>query len=59
MHVPSAYSYAFMSTRSITPRVLCSEPIGISVATTCGPKAALSDSSVRKKSARSRSSMFT
>ena len=32
-----------MSTRSITPRVSCSEPIGISVATTCGPKAALSD----------------
>ena len=37
----------------------CSAPIGISVATTCGPKAALSESSVRKKSARSRSSMFT
>ena len=48
-----------MSTRSMTPRTSCSEPIGISVATTCGPKAALSESSVRKKSARSRSSMFT
>ena len=48
-----------MSTRSMTPRTSCSEPIGISVATTCGPKAAFSDSSVRKKSARSRSSMFT
>ena len=32
-----------MSTRSISPRMSCSEPIGISVATTCGPKAALSD----------------
>src|SRR5215216_2243100 len=48
-----------MSTRSITPRISCAEPIGISVATTCGPNALLSDSSVRKKSARSRSSMFT
>src|SRR3954454_20301768 len=48
-----------MSTRSIRPRVLCSEPIGISVATTCGPNASLSPSSARKKSARSRSSMFT
>src|SRR3954451_20231114 len=48
-----------MSTRSITPRTSCSEPIGISVATTWGPKAVLSESSVRKKSARSRSSMFT
>ena len=48
-----------MSTRSITPRTSCSEPIGISVATTCWPKADLSDSSVRKKSARSRSSMLT
>ena len=48
-----------MSTRSITPRSSCSAPIGISVATTCGPNAALSPSSVRKKSARSRSSMFT
>src|SRR5215216_129067 len=48
-----------MSTRSMMPRMSCSEPIGISVATTCGPKAAFSDSSVRKKSARSRSSMFT
>ena len=43
----------------MTPRTSCSLPIGISVATTCGPKAAFSDSSVRKKSARSRSSMFT
>ena len=48
-----------MSTRSITPRTSCSGPIGISVATTCGPKDSLSGSSVRKKSARSRSSMFT
>src|SRR5215212_2757001 len=48
-----------MSTRSITPRISCSEPIGISVATTWGPKAVFSESSVRKKSARSRSSMFT
>src|SRR5215208_3399997 len=48
-----------MSTRSISPRISCSEPIGISVATTCGPKAAFRESSVRKKSARSRSSMFT
>src|SRR3954454_4572607 len=48
-----------MSTRSISPRISCSEPIGISVATTCWPKAPFSDSSVRKKSARSRSSMFT
>src|SRR4051794_18547382 len=48
-----------MSTRSTTPRISCSEPIGISVATTWGPKAAFSDSSVRKKSARSRSSMLT
>ena len=39
--------------------MLCSAPIGISVATTCGPNASLSESSVRKKSARSRSSMFT
>ena len=37
----------------------CSDPIGISVATTWAPKASLSDSRVRKKSARSRSSMFT
>ena len=37
----------------------CSVPIGISVATTWGPNAALSESSVRKKSARSRSSMLT
>src|SRR5579884_891208 len=48
-----------MSTRSITPETSCSEPMGISVATTCGPKAALRLSSVRKKSARSRSSMLT
>ena len=41
------------------PRTSCSEPIGISVATACGPKASFSESSVRKKSARSRSSMFT
>src|SRR5919199_282250 len=48
-----------MSTRSTTPEISCSKPIGISVATTCGPNAALRPSSVRKKSARSRSSMFT
>ena len=48
-----------MSIRSITPRTSCSAPIGISVATACGPNALLSASSVRKKSARSRSSMFT
>ncbi len=48
-----------MSTRSITPRTSCSRPIGISVATTCGPNAPFSCSSVRKKSARSRSSMVT
>ena len=48
-----------MSTRSITPSISCSEPIGISVATTCWPNACLSCSSVLKKSARSRSSMFT
>src|SRR5919199_188060 len=48
-----------MSTRSMTPRTSCSEPIGISVATTCAPNAAFRPSSVRKKSARSRSSMFT
>src|SRR5215213_1106731 len=48
-----------MSIRSITPWSSCSLPIGISVATTCWPKACLRDSSVRKKSARSRSSMFT
>src|SRR3954451_24964494 len=56
--VPS-YSYAFMSIRSITPLNSCSAPIGISVATACGPKLSLSWSIVRKKSARSRSSMFT
>ena len=50
---------AFMSIRSMTPRVSCSEPIGISVATTWLPKALLSDSRARKKSARSRSSMLT
>ena len=38
-----------MSTRSITPRTSCSAPIGISVATTCGPKAALSESSVAEE----------
>ena len=54
-----SYSNAFMSIRSITPRTSCSEPIGISVATTWGPKASLSESSARKKSARSRSSMLT
>src|SRR5687767_5569555 len=48
-----------MSTRSITPWSSCSLPIGISVATTCWPKASLRESSARKKSARSRSSMFT
>src|SRR5829696_7224806 len=48
-----------MSTRSMTPRISCSAPIGISVATTCGPNALLSESRVRKKSARSRSSMLT
>ena len=48
-----------MSTRSIRPLTSCSEPIGISVATTCGPNASLSESRARKKSARSRSSMFT
>src|SRR5215218_6272105 len=48
-----------MSTRSITPRISCSAPIGISVATTWGPNAFLSESRVRKKSARSRSSMLT
>ena len=41
------------------PRTSCSVPIGISVATTCGPNAAFSESRQRKKSARSRSSMFT
>src|SRR5215203_12972 len=48
-----------MSTRSMTPRISCSAPIGISVATTCGPNALLRESRVRKKSARSRSSMLT
>src|SRR5918996_296356 len=48
-----------MSMRSITPSSSCSVPIGISVATTCWPKACLSDSRLRKKSARSRSSMLT
>src|SRR4051794_20539999 len=48
-----------MSIRSITPRTSCSRPIGISVATAWGPKLSLIWSSVRKKSARSRSSMFT
>src|SRR5215211_916228 len=48
-----------MSTRSMTPRISCSAPIGISVATTWGPNALLRDSRVRKKSARSRSSMLT
>src|SRR5215208_2917502 len=48
-----------MSIRSIRPSSSCSTPIGISVATTCWPKACLSDSRLRKKSARSRSSMFT
>src|SRR5919204_2164656 len=48
-----------MSMRSIRPRNSCSEPIGISVATTCEPNADFSDSNGRKKSARSRSSMFT
>src|SRR4051794_16521601 len=48
-----------MSTRSTTPLTSCSIPMGISVATTCGPKEALGESRVRKKSARSRSSMFT
>ena len=48
-----------MSIRSITPRTSCSEPIGISVATTWDPNAFCSDSSERKKSARSRSSMLT
>src|SRR5215210_3046317 len=42
-----------MSIRSTTPWSSCSRPIGISVATTCGPKAAFRDSSERKKSARS------
>ncbi len=50
---------AFMSTRSITPSSSCSAPSGISVATTCWPKERLSCSSTLKKSARSRSSMFT
>src|SRR3954452_19664101 len=48
-----------MSIRSTRPSSSCSAPIGISVATTCGPKACLSESRLRKKSARSRSSMFT
>src|SRR5918911_4143174 len=48
-----------MSMRSISPETSCSEPIGISVATTWGPKACLSASRARKKSARSRSSMLT
>src|SRR5215207_4902971 len=48
-----------MSIRSITPWSSCSRPIGISVATTCWPKACFTESSARKKSARSRSSMFT
>ena len=48
-----------MSIRSITPSSSCAAPIGISVATTWGPNAAFSDSSAAKKSARSRSSMFT
>src|SRR3954453_21939283 len=48
-----------MSIRSIRPSSSCSLPIGISVATTCWPNAFLSDSRLRKKSARSRSSMFT
>ncbi len=55
----SVCSKATMSIRSITPRTSCSAPIGISVATTCGPKASLSESRARKKSARSRSSMLT
>ena len=47
-----------MSIRSITPDTSCSLPTGISVATACGPNADLSESSERKKSARSRSSML-
>ena len=51
--------YAFMCRTSTIPVTSCSAPIGRWMATHCGKSCARSASSVRKKSARSRSSMFT
>ena len=56
---PSGLVYAHMCSTSTIPVSSCSEPIGICTATQCGETWARSCSSVRKKSARSRSSMFT
>ena len=56
---PSGLVYAVMCRRSTMPVSSCSTPIGRWMATHCEPSCARSWSSVRKKSARSRSSMFT
>ncbi len=56
---PSGLVYAHMCSTSTTPVRSCSDPIGMCTATQCGDSWELSWSSVRKKSARSRSSMLT
>ncbi len=56
---PSGLVYAHMCSTSTIPVRSCSDPIGMCTATQCGESWELSWSSVRKKSARSRSSMLT
>ena len=56
---PSGLVYAHMCSTSTMPVSSCSTPIGRCTATHCVESCVRSPSSVRKKSARSRSSMFT
>src|SRR5262249_35350512 len=57
--VPSGLAYEHMCSTSTIPLTSCSEPIGMCTATQLVESCVRSCSSVRKKSARSRSSMFT
>src|SRR5579884_226781 len=56
---PEGSMYAHMCRRSTTPLSSCSEPIGSWIATQRSESCCRAASSTRKKSARSRSSMFT
>ena len=56
---PSGLMYAHMWRRSTMPVSSCSAPIGRWMATQCSLSCSCSAPSTRKKSARSRSSMFT
>src|SRR4051812_47335022 len=56
---PSGFMYAQLCSRSTTPDSSCSAPIGSWIAIQRSESCSCTDPSTRKKSARSRSSMFT